>query len=215
MAFRRIFPAALLATSLGWSSLAIGHGTEDHSADQGVSLESLPSTVGSGSGESLPIDVGGPFELVDHLGNTVTDRSYLGKHTLVFFGYVNCKNMCSITLARIGKALDQVEKLDKELNPIVITVDPDRDNPTNMGPALEKYNPHLIGLSGTAEQLNVAYQAYNQKPEVIDIDWDGEPIISHSSYIYLLDENGELATFFPPILNPASMAKIINKYINS
>ena len=187
---------------------AIGHNGENH--DQGVTLPVTEESEDS----KIPLDVGGEFELVDHHGTAVSNSSYLGKHMLVFFGYGSCKNMCSITLTRIGKALSELGEFDDVLVPLVITVDPERDTPQAMKESLPNYHPSLVGLTGNESQLAAAYAGYNQKPKDVGVDWDNEPIISHSSYIYLMDQDGKFATLFPPILNPQSMASIIKKYID-
>lgn len=190
------------------SPVALSHGTETH--DNGITVQAESAAVDS----NLPIDLGGEFELIDHHGNLVTDQSYQGKHMLVFFGYASCKNMCSITLTRIGKALEILGDDVDKLSPVVITVDPERDTPQVMKSELVKYHPDLIGHTGNSEQLLGAYSNYKQTPKSAGVDWNGDPIVSHSSYIYLMSPTGDLTTFFPPILNPQSMADIIGKYIN-
>lgn len=164
--------------------------------------------------EAFPLKVGGDFELIDHHGELVTKETYKGKHMLVFFGYINCKNMCSISLARIGKALALLGDSVNKLNPVVITVDPDRDTPEAMKLALNKFHPNFIGLTGKPDKLQAVYQNYKQQPTWLGNDGDNDSIISHSSYIYLMDTNGDFATLFPPALNPERMADIIRKYID-
>lgn len=162
---------------------------------------------------NFPLQVGGDFELIDHHGKWVTNDTYKGRYMLVFFGYVNCKNMCSISLARIGKALELLGEGVDKLTPLVITVDPERDTPAAMKVALPKFNPNFVGLTGTTEQLQVVYQNYKQQPNEVGKDANNESVISHSSYIYLMDKNGVFATLFPPALNPERMADIIRKHI--
>lgn len=190
------------------AGVALGHNGENHG--QGISVQ--PTSV---TAPEIPLEFGGGFELVNHHGETVTDRSYSGKHMLVFFGYASCKNMCSITLTRIGKALELLGDNVSQLNPVVITVDPDRDTPEAMRHNLANYHPGLIGHTGNPDQLQSAYDAYGQQPEPAGNDWDNDPIISHSSYIFLMDENGKFVTLFPPILNPRSMADIISRHLGN
>ena len=199
---------AILACTPLIAGIALGHNGENH--DDGVSVQS--SEVAA---PDLPLEFGGGFELVNHHGETVTDRSYSGKHMLVFFGYASCKNMCSITLTRIGKALELLGEDITRLSPVVITVDPERDTPEAMREDLSKYHPGLIGHTGNPDQLKTAYDAYGQQPRSAGSDWNNEPIISHSSYIFLMDADGEFVTLFPPILNPQSMADIISKHLGS
>ena len=198
--------AAFLAPALVWSH--DNHSVDDQSLDPGISVEIGQSeSVGA-----FPLKVGGDFELIDHHGKLVTNETYKGRHMLVFFGYVNCKNMCSISLARIGKALELLGDSVNKLTPLVITVDPDRDTPEVMKLALNKFHPNFIGLTGKPDKLQAVYKNYKQKPTEIGNDGNNDPIISHSSYIYLMDKNGEFATLFPPALNPGRMADIMRKY---
>ncbi|MCY3768258.1 MAG: SCO family protein [Gammaproteobacteria bacterium] len=199
-----LFGAMLLGTSMAWA-----HGTETHE-DPGVAVE--PDTASFEN--PLPLDVRGEFELIDHNGHPVSNRSYSGKYMLVFFGYTSCRNMCPISLDRIGKALGFLGDSVHDLAPLIITVDPQRDTPEVMRTELPKYHPSMIGLTGNAGQLETVYTNFNQSPERAGEDWNNDPIVSHSSYIYLLNGQGELATLFPPILNPQSMADIIRKYMH-
>ncbi len=201
----------LIVVSLACSSSLWAHGKV--SLDDGISIDS-GLTVTNTDG-TLPFAVGGDFELVDHYGNTVSNKDYLGKHMLVFFGYASCKNMCSISLSRMGEALELLGPSVENLSALMVTVDPSRDTPDVMKSELVKYHPSLIGLTGSPEQLDTMYQAYKQKPVDGTNDWNGDPIISHTSYFYLIDKHGKFSTLFPPVLNPQSMADIIQKHIDS
>ena len=190
-------------------SVAHAHNNEKHVND---GVETSTDTT---SNQDLPIDVGGAFELEDHDGNPVSNRDFSGKHMLVFFGCTQCKNMCSLSLTRIGGALALLGDESENLSALMITVDPEQDTPQVLATELKKYHSSLIGLTGTPEQLAKAYKAYKQKPAQLEKDWQGDAVVSHQSYIYLMDRMGKLQTFFPPILNSESMARIMRKYIKS
>ncbi|MBX2870251.1 MAG: SCO family protein [Acidiferrobacterales bacterium] len=193
---------------------AQAHKGEDHQ-DQGITVN--PESTSSASNTPLPVDLGGPFELIDHFGRKVSNESYEGEHMLVFFGYTDCQVMCSISLSRIGEALKILEQkpaLFTKLNALVVTVDPDNDTPAVMRTGLEKYHPSLVGLTGSSEQLSGIYKAYKQKPVLLEEKIGDSPIISHSSYFYLMGPDGDLQTFFPPILNADSMVAILEKYLS-
>ena len=202
------YPLAVVLATGAVSPVVIAHEGENH--DDGVTVSAGPET----QSDKLPIEVGGEFELVDHNGNPVSHQSYSGKHMLVFFGYTQCKNMCSLTLTRVGKAMEILGDAVDDLHPVVITVDPERDTPEVLKAELSKYHPSLVGHTGTPEQLQRAYDNFNQVPESAGTDWNDDPIVSHSSYIFLMGPDGEFVTLFPPILNPESMADIIDKYLS-
>lgn len=190
-----------------------GHAGENHE-DPGIVVEDAALEK---SDPVLPINVGGSFSLIDHNNNVVTDQSFAGKHMLVFFGYTNCQIMCSISLTRIGDALKLLESEKKDLlatlAPLVVTVDPQNDTPATLKESLASYHPGLLGLTGTPGNLEQMYEAYNQSPKVLEAPLNGEDVVSHSSYFYLMGPDGTLKTLFPPILNAESMANIIRKYI--
>lgn len=209
----RLLPLLLAFTAM--PGLLYAHAGEKHE-DSGIAVEASITPT------NLPDEIanlGGPFSLTNHFGELVTDQTYAGKHMLVFFGYSNCQIMCSISLKRIGDALallqaDKDAPLDK-FNPLVITVDPANDTPARLQESLLSYHPALTGLTGTLEQLKPVYKAYGQKPSILEMDLNGSPIVSHSSYFYLMGPDGKLQTFFPPILSAESMAELIKRYLNT
>jgi protein SCO1/2 len=195
--------------------IVLGHSAEMHN-NPGIKLDS--STVDP-SKSLPPIDVGGPFSLIDHHGKSVTEQSYAGKHLLVFFGYTNCQIMCPISLSRIGQALEMLATDDVDaynnLVPMIVTVDPANDTPAQLKKSLASYHHSLIGHTGSATQLKQMYQAYKQSPALIDGQLNEKDIVNHTSFFYLMGAEGELKTLFPPILNPESMAGILKSYIRS
>ena len=211
--------AATFALFIATPSLLLAHGDEVHD-DPGVSVNAGESATTSLALQGLPEDItniGGPFSLVNHSGQSVTEQTYAGKHMLVFFGYSNCQIMCSISLKRIADALailqaDADSPLEK-FNPLVITVDPANDTPARLRESLSAYHKSLIGLTGSLEQLKPVYKAYGQKPSVLELALNGNPIVSHSSYFFLMGPDGKLQTFFPPILSAETMAALIKKYL--
>jgi len=210
---------SIIAALLFIPGLLFAHGDEVHN-DPGVSVNADESEAASLAVQGLPeniSNIGGPFSLINHSGQSVSEETYAGKHMLVFFGYSNCQVMCSISLRRIADALsilqaDSDAPLEK-FNPLVITVDPEHDTPERLRESLSTYHSALIGLTGSLEQLKPVYKAYGQKPSVLELALNGNPIVSHSSYFFLMGPDGKLQTFFPPILSPESMAALIKKYL--
>ena len=91
----------------------------------------------------------------------------------------------------------------------------DSDTPARLQESLASYHSALIGLTGSLQQLEPVYKAYGQKPSVLELSLNGNPIVSHSSYFFLMGPDGKLQTFFPPILSPETMAALIKKYLPS
>src|ERR1700712_936784 len=101
--------------------------------------------------------IGGPFTLVDQNGRTVSDRDFAGRYRIVYFGSPHCPAVCPTDLATISQALTLFEKKDAaraaRVQPIFITVDPQRDTPAALKEYLRVFHPRLIGLTGSAAQV--------------------------------------------------------------
>src|SRR5205085_4194896 len=116
--------------------------------------------------------LGGAFTLTNQDGGTTKDTDFKGKYRLVYFGYTYCPDVCPVDLQQIGKALKAFEKEEParaaKLQPIFISVDPERDTPAVLKEYVATFHPRLIGLTGTKEQVaDVAkrYGGYFAKAE--------------------------------------------------
>jgi protein SCO1 len=140
--------------------------------------------------KGAPVTVGGPFTLVAPDGSTVTDETYRGKWLLVFFGYTFCPDTCPMTLSHIAMALEQLGPEAGRVQPIFITVDPERDTPAVMGPYTEAFDARIVGLSGSPEQIAAVSREYGAYSEHHDTG-DDHYLVDHSTYIYVMDPRGK------------------------
>ena len=97
--------------------------------------------------------VGGPFALIDHTGTSRTERDFRGKLMLVYFGFTYCPDICPTDLQNIGLALDRLGAVGDKVQPLFITVDPERDTPAHLADYVPMFHPRLIGLTGDAEAI--------------------------------------------------------------
>ena len=171
--------------------------------------------VTPGTGADIPFDfeIGGPFELTDHHGHQVTDKDFHGRYLLVFFGYAQCESICPVGLSRMVKAVDLLGQDGEAVQPALITVDPEDDTVEALARHVPKIHPRLVGLTGTPAQLAAARQAYRVDAKLVGQAWDGKPVYSHGSFLYLMAPDGSFATLIPPVLAPEAMAKTIRKYL--
>ncbi len=201
------FAAASLAVA------AQAHDGEDHSGGSAASAISPDVEEAlKNAPTALPWEVGGAFALTDHTGVDRTEADPDGKYQLLFFGYANCPGICSAALPMMAQAAEQLEQDGVDAQALVVTIDPKLDNLETMGPSLAKISDRLLGLTGTPEALNVAYEAYNVEFEHLFDDPQYGPIYSHGSFIYVLDPEGNVLTQVPPILPPEQVSKIVQKY---
>lgn len=152
--------------------------------------------------------VGGPFALVDHTGTLRTDAEFRGKLLLLYFGFTFCPDVCPTDLQSIGLAIDQLGKSGEGVQPLFVTLDPDRDTPQHLANYVPFFHPRLIGLTGDASSIRQAaraYKVYYAKVPTSENDYT----VDHSGYIYLMDRAGQYLGFFPPGTPPDRMADVI------
>ena len=93
-----------------------------------------------------PPTVGGPFELVDHTGKTVTDKDFLGKYMLIYFGYTYCPDVCPTSLSEMSGAMDLLKDKADKITPVFITIDPKRDTPKQLAEYVSYFHPRTVGF---------------------------------------------------------------------
>ncbi len=143
---------------------------------------------------SLPVieDLGGDFELSAAGGKRVRLQDFRGRPVLLFFGYTHCPDVCPATLVTLKQA---AEALEHRVQVIMISVDPERDSPDDLGKYMSYFDPRFVGLSGTAGEIDVVareYRVFRQKVEKAG----GGYSVSHGAHVYLLDANGKVRALF-------------------
>ena len=206
---RALIASVLLSTAIAWlpAGPAAALGQETHAAPAQQAAAETPKAA------AFPFDIGGPFALTDHTGRRVTERDFLGAPMLVFFGYASCESICPVGLKRMVDTLALLGEDGARIQPILITVDPERDGVETLARRVAEIHPRLIGLTGTPDQLAAAAKAYQVESKAVGTSWKGDKIFSHGSYIYLMGPDGSFATLLPPILDPQAMAKTIRNYL--
>ena len=157
--------------------------------------------------------VGGPFALVDQHGKPVTDADFKGRVMLVYFGYTFCPDVCPTTLATIGQALDKLSpEQRKQVAPIFITVDPERDTQKVIGDYVANFAPDILGLTGTPDAVTKVeheYKVYAKKhPEP-----DGSYSMDHTSIIYFMDRDGKYRAILSGEVTAAQIADGLKKQL--
>ncbi|AEH81662.1 SCO family protein [Sinorhizobium meliloti] len=139
-----------------------------------------------------PATVGGPFNLIAPDGAVVTDARFRGKWMLVFFGYTYCPDLCPTTLSEIAIALDRLGPEAAKVQPIFITVDPERDTPEVMGQYTGAIDRRILGLTGDKQQIAAVSHKYGAYSERHPPDpGTGDYVVDHSTYIYIMNPSGK------------------------
>jgi protein SCO1 len=137
------------------------------------------------------------FELVDQTGKTVRGEDLRGKWQLVFFGFTSCPDICPTTLANVTAALGELGPAAGKLQPLLITVDPERDTAPVLKEYLTAFDPRILGLTGTPEQVEKALRSFRVYASKRPQD-GGDYTMDHSAFIYLMDPAGDYAAHLSP-----------------
>lgn len=141
--------------------------------------------------------VGAPFALTDPAGRRVALADFRGKLVLVYFGFAACPDVCPTDLALIAQALRGLGGAADEVQPLFITLDPERDTPPVLREYAAAFHPRLIALTGSPEEIRRIATAYKVFFEKVALPQGGYTI-DHTAYTFLLDRNGEFVILFPP-----------------
>ncbi|KAK1272693.1 hypothetical protein QJS04_geneDACA019153 [Acorus gramineus] len=127
--------------------------------------------------------IGGPFKLVNHDGKSVTEKDFLGKWTLIYFGFTHCPDICPDELQKLADAIDKIkQKAGIEIVPVFISVDPERDTVEQIHDYVNEFHPNLIGLTGSPEEIKQvarSYRVYYMKTDQEGADY----LVDHSIVI--------------------------------
>jgi protein SCO1/2 len=158
--------------------------------------------------------VGGPFALVDHTGTPRTDAQFHGKLLLIYFGFTSCPDVCPTDLQSIGLAMERLGKSAQGVQPLFVTLDPERDTPQRLAGYVKFFHPRLIGLTGDADAIEQAARAYKVYYAKVPTSGNGYTV-DHSGYIYLMDRAGKYLGFFPPGTPPERMTDVIRPLLDA
>jgi cytochrome oxidase Cu insertion factor (SCO1/SenC/PrrC family) len=154
--------------------------------------------------------VGGPFTLTDQTGRQRSDTEFRGKLMVVYFGYTYCPDICPTDLMAITQALDALGPAAEDVQPVFITIDPERDTKV-LAEYVSAFHRSLVGLTGSPEQIRRVANAYKAFYVKVKDERSGEYSIDHAGVIYLMGRNGEYLGFIPPQTTPDRLTEILRK----
>jgi protein SCO1 len=152
--------------------------------------------------------IDGTFRLVDHHGATVSNRTFDGKLLLVLFGFTNCRAVCPRKLAEIEAVLERLGELAVRVQPLYVTVDPERDTPNVMRAFLGAY-PRFIGLTGDRAQIDevkLRFRVFARRVE--DASDPDNYNVPHTAVTYLMNADGGYMAHF---LDGTDVEQMVNK----
>ena len=155
-------------------------------------------------GQGLAID--GHFALTDQNGQPRTDRDFQGKLVLLYFGYTYCPDVCPTTLLSLAEALDALGPAADKVQPIFISIDPERDTPAALAGYVSLFSPRLIGLTGSADQVAAAARSFGVYYRKVTPEGMSDYLMDHSAIVYLIGPDGKGITHFAHDTSAAAIA---------
>lgn len=192
MPLRRVYCYLILAVVI----VAAGFGIRAFK-DQ-ASIQGGPAGVVTKTSSSGTASIGGSFTLVNQEGAVVSEKTFHGKYSLIFFGYTFCPDVCPNTLSTFSTVMDLLGKDAIKVQPIFVTVDPLRDTPEHLKSYLTHFHKSFAGLTGNVQQIEhvkKVFRIYAAKSQQDATDPD-DYLMDHSSVSYLMSKDGKFLTFF-------------------
>jgi protein SCO1/2 len=169
---------------------------------------------GPGAAAGGVATIGGPFNLTDQNGQRRTEADFRGQIMLVYFGYTHCPDVCPTELQTMSDAIDALGEAGAKVTPIFVTIDPARDTVAQMKAYAPNFHPRLVALTGTEAEVAAAARAYRVyyargRSEA----GDGEYLMDHSGFVYVMDREGRYLTHFGPDATAEEMAKTLRQHL--
>jgi protein SCO1/2 len=168
--------------------------------------------LGGLRGVTAPAAIGGPFQLTDQAGQTVTEKNLQGRPSLIFFGFTHCPDVCPTSLFEISEVLRAMGKDADRVNAYFVSVDPERDTAGAMKDYLSSFDPHLKGLTGDPEAVAKVISGFRVYAKKVPLK-DGDYTMDHTALIYLMDRDGKFVAPFNLKRTPDEAAKDLKRYL--
>jgi len=168
--------------------------------------------LGGLRGVTAPAAIGGPFQLTDQAGQTVTEKNLQGRPSLIFFGFTHCPDVCPTSLFEISEVLRAMGRDADRVNAYFVSVDPERDTAGAMKDYLSSFDPHLKGLTGDPEAVAKVISGFRVYAKKVPLK-DGDYTMDHTALVYLMDRDGKFVAPFNLKRTPEEAAKDLKRYL--
>ncbi len=185
-------------------------------ASAGAEVESAagPSAApGREPGREPGAELGGDFQLTDHRGQPFDSRQLRGRVALIFFGYTACPDVCPTELLRLRGVLEQLGERSARVQPLFVSVDPQRDSPEQLARYVNWFDPRIIGLTGSEAELRAVTARFNASFR-LNAESESSYTVDHSANLFVLDPAGELATIVPYGLPPEHIVAVVRALLD-
>ena len=146
-------------------------------------------------------------------GKLVSEKSFAGKYTLLYFGFARCPDICPSEMVKVAKVVDTLKAkhphVAEKLLPIFVTVDPARDSIRNLKDYAKDFHPSYVFLTGAPEQVQAMAKKYRVYVSKADETEDGDYLVDHSIVLYFHDDMGQLLDVFTQSMKPSDIVQRI------
>ncbi len=204
-------PALIAAAVIAVAASAAWFATRDPPpADRRADAARLMNELMSGKSP-----VGGAFVLSDPEGRRVALADFRGKLVLLYFGYATCPDVCPTDLATIGQTLRDLGAAGDQVQPVFVTLDPERDTPVVLREYAAAFHPRFVALTGTEGEIRRVATDYKVFFEKVPLPGTKTYVIDHTAYTFLLDREGRFVSLFPPGTPSARMAVLLREQLEA
>ncbi|NXX74114.1 SCO2 protein, partial [Urocolius indicus] len=160
---------------------------------------------------------GGDFELQDQDGRPRRRTDFLGRWVLLYFGFTHCPDVCPEELEKMSRAVELLEKQPRlpELQPLFVTLDPERDDAAALRRFLRGFHPRLLGLTGSADAIWDVAKRFRVYASAGPRDADGDYIVDHTVLIYLLGPDGIFLDYYGRGKTEAQIAQSVRRHMET
>jgi protein SCO1 len=144
------------------------------------------------------------FQLTDHAGQPARLSDHRGKNVLLFFGFVNCPDVCPLTLTRLSSVLRDIGADTSQVRVLLVTVDPERDTPEALADYVTGFGPHVTGLTGDADSLAGVRASFYAHASSHD-GHDGHRMVNHTTQVFGIDRAGQIRVLISPEFDLATV----------
>jgi protein SCO1/2 len=159
------------------------------------------------------VAIGTPFSLPNQEGRRVGPAEWRGQIVLLYFGYTYCPDACPTDLRNIAVAIEELGAAGPKVQPVFITLDPQRDTPSVIGRYAQGFHPRFEALGGTEEEVRRVASAYKVYFEKVPLTAGSGYVIDHTSFTYVLDTEGRYVGYFPPGTSGRRIAEFVKSVL--
>ena len=202
--------AALIAAALGLGAVAwILTRGDPPPEDRRAGAARMMNELMSGK-----VPVGGPFTLTDPNGNSRRLAEFRGKVVLLYFGFMSCPDICPTDLLAIGKTVERLGADGEKIQPVFITLDPERDTRDALRGYVSSFHPRFVALTGSEEEVRRVATSYKVFFEKVPLPGTATYTIDHAAFTFLLDREGKYVGLFPPGTPPERMLVMVREQLS-